>query len=57
MKKQMTIDYIKRLISVDVSRTFELMNCIGELKNGMYLVRALLNTEGSWLRFVSHRNR
>lgn len=47
----MTIDYIKALIAADESRTLELKKIIGELKDGMHLACAFLNTDGGWLIF------
>ena len=40
----MTIDYIKALIASDESRTLELKKSTGELKDGMHVACAFLNT-------------
>ncbi|MDE6514006.1 MAG: putative DNA binding domain-containing protein, partial [Muribaculaceae bacterium] len=47
----MTIDDIKALISADESRTLELKKSTGELKDGMHVACAFLNTDGGWLIF------
>lgn len=47
----MFIDDIKKLIASDESLTLELKKTIGELKDGMHLACAFLNTEGGWLIF------
>lgn len=47
----MTIEDIKKLVSVDESRTLELKKSTGELKDGMHSACAFLNTEGGWLIF------
>ena len=45
----MTIEDIKKLVTVDESRTLELKKSTGELKDGMHVACAFLNTEGGWL--------
>ncbi len=47
----MTIDDIKKLIASDESKTLELKKTTGELKDGMHVACAFLNTEGGWLIF------
>lgn len=47
----MTIDDIKKLIASDESNTLELKKTTGELKDGMHLVCAFLNSDGGWLIF------
>lgn len=49
----MTIDDIKALIASDESRTLELNETTGELKDGMHAACAFLNTDGGCLSWGS----
>lgn len=47
----MTIDDIKTLIATDELRTLEMKKTTSELKDGMYSLCAMLNSDGGYVIF------